>query len=147
MIKCVLAGSYLSRLRVLFWIAASNFVIPTVLNIIQLAFVYGDSNPLHSAYIYFVNIYISIIGALLATIWTSYTQPGEKTGNVPSRGAAIALTLRTPQFALASDISTENEVRTNALDKSRSMGTGMYSDVEMARRSLEGKKSIQSSDV
>ena len=139
--------SYFSRLRVLFWIAASNFVIPVTLNVIQLAFVYGDPNPIHSIYIYFVNIYLSIIGALLATIWTSYTRPSEKTGNMSHRGAAMALTTRTLQFAVPSNISTGSEAQANSLGTLRSMGTGVPSDVEMAQSSLESKGSVRRGNV
>ncbi|KAH9938977.1 uncharacterized protein BXZ73DRAFT_44292 [Epithele typhae] len=73
-------GSYLSRLRLLFWIAASNFVIPVLLNVGQLVDLYLDPNFLNYSYIYFVNVYVAIVGTLLATIWCSSTGEGEGTG-------------------------------------------------------------------
>ena len=58
-------------MRTLFWIAVSNFVFPVILNIIQLIFAYRDPNFLHGVYIFLINNYVGIIGALLATLWCS----------------------------------------------------------------------------
>ena len=56
-------------MRALFWIAACNFTFPVFLNVAQLAFAFHDSNFIVGGYVYLVNTYTSIVGALLATIW------------------------------------------------------------------------------
>ncbi|KAI0324822.1 hypothetical protein GY45DRAFT_1331127 [Cubamyces sp. BRFM 1775] len=63
-----------SRIRTLFWIAASNLVFPVLLNIIQLWYIFRDKNFFHGTYVYFVNVHVQIIGALLATIWSAGMQ-------------------------------------------------------------------------
>ncbi|KAI0669089.1 hypothetical protein C8Q78DRAFT_958983, partial [Trametes maxima] len=63
-----------SRLRTLFWIAVSNFVLPVLLNLAQLIFVFRDSSFLHGTYVFLVNTYVQILGVLLATIWSTGTQ-------------------------------------------------------------------------
>ncbi|KAI0776549.1 hypothetical protein BD413DRAFT_602137 [Trametes elegans] len=68
------SGSLSSRLRTLFWIAVSNFVIPVLLNLTQLIFTFHDSSFLHGTYIFIVNNYVQIIGVLLATVWSTGTQ-------------------------------------------------------------------------
>ncbi|EJF60337.1 hypothetical protein DICSQDRAFT_147987 [Dichomitus squalens LYAD-421 SS1] len=68
------ADSYLSRLRTLFWIATSNFVFPVILNIIQLICAFRDANFNDGINIYLINVYVQIIGAPLATIWSIGTQ-------------------------------------------------------------------------
>ncbi|KAI0365827.1 hypothetical protein BV20DRAFT_953407 [Pilatotrama ljubarskyi] len=74
-----LAHTLSSRLRTLFWIAASNFVLPVLLNLAQLIFTFRDSSFLHGTYIFLVNTYVQIIGVLLATIWSTGTQWSEVT--------------------------------------------------------------------
>ncbi|KAI0820495.1 hypothetical protein BC628DRAFT_1330172 [Trametes gibbosa] len=69
-----LRQSISSRLRTLFWIAVSNFVIPVLLNLAQLIFIFRDVEFLHGTYIFIVNNYVQIIGVLLATIWSTGTQ-------------------------------------------------------------------------
>ncbi|KAI0324278.1 hypothetical protein GY45DRAFT_1375691 [Cubamyces sp. BRFM 1775] len=63
--------SFSSRVRTLFWIAASNLVIPVLLIFVQLVYVFHDNNFLHGAYVYIVNIHLQLIGVLLATIWST----------------------------------------------------------------------------
>ncbi|KAI9061930.1 hypothetical protein FKP32DRAFT_1575076 [Trametes sanguinea] len=67
-----------SRLRTLFWIAVSNYILPVVLNFAQLIFVFRDPSFLHGSYIFIVNNYVQIIGVLLATIWATGTQLTER---------------------------------------------------------------------
>ncbi|KAI0655750.1 hypothetical protein C8Q70DRAFT_923124 [Cubamyces menziesii] len=66
--------SFSSRIRTLFWIAASNLVIPVLLILVQLVYIFHDSNFLHGTYVFFVNVNMQIIGVLMATIWSSGTQ-------------------------------------------------------------------------
>ncbi|KAH9900670.1 hypothetical protein C8Q73DRAFT_662259 [Cubamyces lactineus] len=66
--------SFSYRLRTLFWIAASNLVIPVLLILVQLVYIFRDSSFLHGTYVFFINIYVQIIGVLLATIWSTRTR-------------------------------------------------------------------------
>ena len=66
-----MAGSYSNRLRALFWIAASNFVIPVIFNIAQLVLIFHDESFVHGTYVLLVNIYVEIVSVLLATLWCS----------------------------------------------------------------------------
>jgi hypothetical protein len=63
-----------STLEALFWIAISNFVIPVVLSIAQLVVLWTSKNVFIVAPIMIVNIYVEIIGVLLATVWTVGSQ-------------------------------------------------------------------------
>ncbi|KAI0655741.1 hypothetical protein C8Q70DRAFT_887464, partial [Cubamyces menziesii] len=63
-----------SRVRTLFWIAASNLIFPVLLNLIELVYIFRDSSFLHGTYVYFVNIHVQIIGVLLTTIWSTAQQ-------------------------------------------------------------------------
>ena len=62
-------GSYASRLKALFWIAVSNFVIPVILTLVQLVFVFCDRDWFHGSYVFIVNTHIQIVGVIMATIW------------------------------------------------------------------------------
>ncbi|OJT12738.1 hypothetical protein TRAPUB_10715 [Trametes pubescens] len=72
--KDSLAQTFPARLRTLFWIATSNFMIPVMLNLTQLIYVFRDPEFLHGTYIFLVNNYVQIVGVLLATVWSSGTQ-------------------------------------------------------------------------
>ena len=63
-----------STLEALFWIAVSNFVIPVMLSIAQLVMIWTSRNIMIVAPICMVNIYVEIIGVLLATIWANRSQ-------------------------------------------------------------------------
>ena len=80
-----------------------------LLNIIQLAFAYQDPNFLHCEYIYWVNIYVTIIGALLATIWCSSGRSGGSERSKSEGGVGDGpptITLSIPRFAVGSDVDT-----------------------------------------
>ncbi|KAF8336199.1 hypothetical protein F5887DRAFT_577057 [Amanita rubescens] len=57
-----------SVLQAFFWITISNFVIPAILSVIQLAVIWTSRDFMVVALICTVNIYVEIIGVLLATI-------------------------------------------------------------------------------
>ena len=67
-----------STLEALFWIAVSNFVIPVVLSIAQLVALWASKNIFVVAPIMIVNIYVEIIGVLLATVWVGSQWREEK---------------------------------------------------------------------
>ncbi|THG97761.1 hypothetical protein EW026_g4309 [Hermanssonia centrifuga] len=64
-------SSYGSKLRTLFWIAASNFVFPVMLSLAQIIFLYVASDNFNAVYVallFFVNDIVEIVCALLATL-------------------------------------------------------------------------------
>ena len=78
----ILSGS---TLEALFWIAVSNFFIPVMLSITQLIMIWTSKNIMVVAPICMVNIYVEIIGVLLATIWANGSQwrDDNSSGNAP----------------------------------------------------------------
>lgn len=64
-------ATVLSRIRGLFYIAVGNFVFPIAINIAQIILVVSDRSFLNGGYLQIVNIYVSIIGLVFATIWTT----------------------------------------------------------------------------
>lgn len=63
--------SIMSRLRGLFVIALGNFVFPIILNLMQIFFISTDRSFLHGTYVLLTNNFVSIIGVVFATVWTS----------------------------------------------------------------------------
>ena len=45
-----------------------------MLNLIQLIFIFRDSNYFHGSCVYVVNTYVQIIGVLLTTVWCTGTR-------------------------------------------------------------------------
>ncbi|TFK86952.1 hypothetical protein K466DRAFT_523255 [Polyporus arcularius HHB13444] len=67
-------ASYPARLRALFWIALTNFVVPVIFNVLLLILFrtetdLGDSITVIA--IISVNVYVQIVSGLLATLWSS----------------------------------------------------------------------------
>ncbi|KIL62109.1 hypothetical protein M378DRAFT_81661 [Amanita muscaria Koide BX008] len=69
-----MAGSHWSStLEALFWIALSNFVIPVILSIVELIVIWLSTDIFNVVPIFLVNLYVEIIGVLLATVWAAGT--------------------------------------------------------------------------
>jgi hypothetical protein len=64
-------ATFAERIRILSNLALSNFIIPTVISIVQLALVFriGDANPTLLNDIAFVNAMVSVFGVVFATVW------------------------------------------------------------------------------
>ena len=65
-------ASFTERIRILFNIALSNFIIPTIMSIVQLAFIFrfGAANATTSMNdMSFVNVMVSVFGVVFATVW------------------------------------------------------------------------------
>ncbi|PFH45385.1 hypothetical protein AMATHDRAFT_51682 [Amanita thiersii Skay4041] len=60
-----------NTIRGIFWIAVSNFVFPVLLGIAQLIFVFHDPSFFHGIIMLVTNDYVSIVGVLLATVWSA----------------------------------------------------------------------------
>jgi len=103
-----LTGSVIfDQLQAIFYIAVSNFVLPCFMNLVQLIIVFigptrGDSMMewfLTCTYIMMANNYLTIIGVVFATIWSSGNQwaakngyasksdPSSGSGTIPQRSA------------------------------------------------------------
>ncbi|KAF8625010.1 hypothetical protein AX15_005595 [Amanita polypyramis BW_CC] len=89
-----------SRLEALFWIAISNFVIPVILSIVQLVIVWTSSDIFTVVPVCLVNIYVGIIGVLLATVWAT----GMRWEEEERTGSGLVLT------TVEVDTSTSDEV-------------------------------------
>lgn len=55
----------------LFFIATGNFVFPVMLNIVQIIYMFVDGQFLHGSVILLINVYVSIIGVVFATVWVT----------------------------------------------------------------------------
>ncbi|KAJ6593198.1 hypothetical protein B0H19DRAFT_920797, partial [Mycena capillaripes] len=60
-----------SKLKSLFYIALGNFVFPCLLGLVELIFVFRDSNFVNGSHVVLTNVYVQIIGVLMATIWVA----------------------------------------------------------------------------
>ena len=103
-----------STLEALFWIAVSNFVIPVVLSIAQLVVLWVSQNIFIVAPIMIVNIYVEIIGVLLATVWAVGSQWQEEKCSRSSVPALTTVTVEMDESATgyASTVSIEAKPRT-----------------------------------
>ncbi|KAG1906975.1 uncharacterized protein F5891DRAFT_940924 [Suillus fuscotomentosus] len=61
--------SFRMRLRTLFWIALSNFVIPALFSVAQIIVIYCEVNPVVINQIILANTSIAVIGVVFATVW------------------------------------------------------------------------------
>lgn len=64
-------ATILSRVRGLFYIALGNFIFPISLNITQIVLVVSDKSYIKGSTISSANMYVSIIGLVFATVWTT----------------------------------------------------------------------------
>ncbi|KAF5380048.1 hypothetical protein D9615_006158 [Tricholomella constricta] len=64
-------GSFTSKLKSLFWIASTNFVFPLIFGLCQIILLFRGKNILVAASVEMVNVYVSIISTVFATIWAS----------------------------------------------------------------------------
>ncbi|KAJ7645927.1 hypothetical protein DFH06DRAFT_1332867 [Mycena polygramma] len=71
--------SHASKLKSLFYIALGNFVFPCVLSLVQLIFLFRDPSFLDGSYVFLTNVYVEIIGVLMATIWVAGGQWSDQT--------------------------------------------------------------------
>ncbi|KAF8624144.1 hypothetical protein AX17_007207 [Amanita inopinata Kibby_2008] len=87
--------SYTSKLQALFWICVFNFVIPVILSIAQLIVIFLNSDVFKVYPIFLVNIYVEIIGVLLATVWAEgikwQDDRDDRDGGKPRTAGAISL--------------------------------------------------------
>ncbi|KAI0706020.1 hypothetical protein C8T65DRAFT_708906 [Cerioporus squamosus] len=100
--------SYSSRLRALFWIALTNFVVPVVFSISLLVMVFRENNVVPVIAVLSVNVYVEIMSVLLATLWCSGTRPGTASRALEAGMIESISTLKfAPPSVLASRIHME----------------------------------------
>ena len=92
--------SYTARLRALFWIALTNFVLPVIFNVVLLILVQREtfSNIVTVIAVISVNVYVQIVSGILATLWChagSYPQ----TSSAPARESPVIESISTIKFA------------------------------------------------
>ncbi|KAI0742305.1 hypothetical protein C8Q80DRAFT_1108373 [Daedaleopsis nitida] len=131
--SCENTNSYYHRLRTLFWISMSNFVFPVILNLVQLILAFRDKSFLDGAYVLIVNIYVTIIGVLFATIWSM----GTKGLRQPVRPVAVAAgnaPLQSPRFASGTardgDSDADETLTMATSSRQSSTSSGWAADVE-----------------
>ena len=62
-------ATFTDRLRTLFWVAATNFVVPVLFSLAQIIVVYREVDVLVVNDIVLVNTSIAVIGVIFATVW------------------------------------------------------------------------------
>ncbi|KAI0317790.1 hypothetical protein OF83DRAFT_1058033 [Amylostereum chailletii] len=67
----ILQDEVLIRLPSIFLIALGNYVFPVAMNIVQIALMGSRPHFMSGVYIVFVNNFVTILGVVFATIWTS----------------------------------------------------------------------------
>lgn len=75
-------ASFADTVRTLFWVAATNFVVPVLFSLVQIIVVYRDVNVFVVNDIVLVNTSIAVIGVVFATVWagtTHWTQTQTRT--------------------------------------------------------------------
>ncbi|KAI0323312.1 hypothetical protein GY45DRAFT_1264816 [Cubamyces sp. BRFM 1775] len=135
-------GAFSSRLRTLFWIAASNLVIPVLLILVQLVYIFRDSNFLHGTYVFFINIYVQIIGVLLATIWSTGTRQNlgrTADGNAADTGTGGHSSIRWAPQRSSALVTRDTQF---AVDVELGGGTGRSSLLSSCSISVEELRSL-----
>ncbi|RPD76853.1 hypothetical protein L226DRAFT_569097 [Lentinus tigrinus ALCF2SS1-7] len=108
-------SSYSSRLRALFWIASTNFVVPVVFGICLLIMIFHEKNIVPVIAVLSVNIYVEIISVLLATLWCSGMRP-----ETPARSlkAGMVESISTAKFASPSVLTSRVHVELDTVHTS-----------------------------
>nr|GAT56739.1 predicted protein [Mycena chlorophos] len=76
------------RLKNLFYLALSTFVFPCMFSIAQIIIVFRDDDFFIGAYLFVTNLYIEIIGVLMATIWAAKGRTVATSGSQSSAGGS-----------------------------------------------------------
>ena len=106
------AVSYPARLRALFWIALTNFVLPVIFNVVLLALIRSENSngnvgdTITVIAVISVNVYVQIVSGLLATLWCHWGPQGESMKGVVERRPMSTVQF-TPASALTSHIHVE----------------------------------------
>ncbi|KAK7471155.1 hypothetical protein VKT23_002566 [Stygiomarasmius scandens] len=97
--------SFTSRLKSLFWIAATNLIFPLIFNLVQIVIVFTSDDILLAASIEMVNIYVAIISTAFATIWAATTSFKEAHQNIYNQGNSQVTEMKIEPMAFSSQRS------------------------------------------
>ncbi|KAK2467153.1 hypothetical protein APHAL10511_000702 [Amanita phalloides] len=87
-----------SKLKTLFWIAASNFTLPMFLDIALLANTFRRNPPIMpGTYLMICSLFVQIIGVLLATVWAAGVQWSDDK-HVPRIRSFVPPSIQLPRF-------------------------------------------------
>ncbi|KAJ7155532.1 hypothetical protein C8R43DRAFT_1000275 [Mycena crocata] len=112
-------------LKRLFYLALSSFVFPCMFSIAQIILTFHNRDFFLGAYIFVTNLYIEIIGVLLATIWASKTR-SEKTEGGKLSTQLSSMAYRVGNHGIRVKTATTKDTITNPGNSSFSRG-----DVEL----------------
>ena len=97
-----ISDTYYDRVQTLFWISASNFVFPVMLDLVLLILAFTENSFLNGSYVLMVANYVDIIGVLLATIWSASTKyPQHAAPGGEASGFRATRSLSPPRFAVS----------------------------------------------
>ncbi|GJE97668.1 hypothetical protein PsYK624_138890 [Phanerochaete sordida] len=117
------SGSLTSKLRALFWIAVGNFVLPVMMNVATIIDVFVDTHYiLRISNLLLTNYYVSIIGVVFATVWTSgmaTKQHEPHTALVPVRRVDGLPQATTLESVVSAGGASESRVFAQALGKTQ----------------------------
>ncbi|RDB24592.1 hypothetical protein Hypma_008258 [Hypsizygus marmoreus] len=138
--------SFAERLRVLFWIAATNFVFPTFFSLAQIIIIYREIDIIVVNDVVLVNTSIAVIGVVFATVWAGSSRWMQDRGDdgqdsEPRRGTHV-------QSALVFG-SRHATVTATTNVGTRETGLGSVGDTSMngreppARHGMESEESLK----
>lgn len=112
-----ITGSFTRRLRHIFWIALTNFVIPALFTLVQIIVVYSGADPTTLNDIVLVNTNLAVVGVVFASIWAGSYSRGW-------RGSSDTYT--GPGQAYSPSMSIAMEGRAGGRGGAGSVGVGMH---------------------
>ncbi|KAI0706021.1 hypothetical protein C8T65DRAFT_652487 [Cerioporus squamosus] len=108
--------SYPARLRALFWIALTNFVVPVIFNIVLLILVHNETSANIATVIAMisVNVYVQIVSGLLATLWCHSVGPYRDSTAARGKESPMVESIATLKFASPSTLTSHIHVEVEA---------------------------------
>ncbi len=122
--------SYPARLRALFWIASTNFVLPVVFNIVLIILFHIDNSGavinqkgIAVMGVIQVNVYVEIVSGLLATLWCHAGREAAATSRESPVAEAMSALKFAPSssFAPSSTLASRIHVEVEAMRVSTSL--------------------------
>ncbi|KAI0763481.1 hypothetical protein BD413DRAFT_643056 [Trametes elegans] len=120
-------GTYVHRLRTLFWIAVSNYVFPVILNLIQLVYAFKTTPAafVDGTCVFLVDKYVEVIGTILATTWSCTCRQMDAAVDTTKPGSSI-------RFAYELELSRARAASTDLRNSAPSrVGTPAEHEVEI----------------
>ncbi|RPD52581.1 hypothetical protein L227DRAFT_558556 [Lentinus tigrinus ALCF2SS1-6] len=117
--------SYTARLRALFWIALTNFVVPVIFNVLLLILVHNETfgNIVTVIAVISVNVYVQIVSGLLATLWCHSRVHGETIASASARESPMVESIATLKFAPPSVLASHIHMDLDTVHGSSATGS------------------------